>query len=294
LSEGPSFPPNLALLVSIVAVSTASILIRWSAAPPLAIASYRLLFATIILLPFYLRSGGLRRLRGSPRRDVLTLMAVGVVLAMHFASWITSLSLTSVASSVLFVHVDPIFVAAVSHFVFKERIGRGTLLGIAVAFVGATIIAIGDAGVSEANLFGDLLALIGAVMLGIYILAGRRLRQGLDLVSYVTPVYATSAVVLTLGSLITGTNLAPYPPREYILFLAIAVVPMIFGHTVYNWTLKYVSAPVVSISLLGEPVGATILALLFLNEAPSALTLIGGVTTLAGIYQCVRSSDSRA
>jgi drug/metabolite transporter (DMT)-like permease len=290
LSEGPSFPPNLALLVSIVAVSTASILIRWSAAPPLAIASYRLLFATIILLPFYLRSGGLRRLRGSPRRDVLTLMAVGVVLAMHFASWITSLSLTSVASSVLFVHVDPIFVAAVSHFVFKERIGRGTLLGIAVAFVGATIIAIGDAGVGEANLFGDLLALVGALMLGIYILAGRRLRQVLDLVSYVTPVYATSAVALTLGSLITGTNLAPYPPREYLLFLAIAVVPMIFGHTVYNWALKYVSAPVVSISLLGEPVGATILALLFLNEAPPALTLIGGAITLAGIYLCVRSS----
>jgi drug/metabolite transporter (DMT)-like permease len=186
--------------------------------------------------------------------------------------------------------VDPIFVAAVSHFVFKERIGRGTLLGIAVAFVGATIIALGDAGVGEANLFGDLLALIGAVMLGIYILAGRRLRQGLDLVSYVTPVYATSAVVLILSSLATGTRLAFYPPREYILFLALAVVPMIFGHTVYNWALKYVSAPVVSISLLGEPVGATILALLFLNEAPSALTLIGGGITLAGIYLCVRSS----
>ncbi len=290
MSEGPSFPPNLALLVSIVAVSTASIFIRWSAAPPLAIASYRLLFATIILLPFYLRSGGLRRLRGAPRRDVLTLMAVGVVLALHFASWITSLSLTSVASSVIFVHVDPLFVAAVSHFVFKERIGRGTLFGIAIAFVGATIIAIGDAGVGEANLYGDLLALIGAVMLGIYILAGRSLRQGLDLVSYVTPVYATSTVVLILGSLITGTDLAPFPPREYILFLSIAVVPMIFGHTVYNWALKYVSAPVVSISLLGEPVGATILAFLLLNEAPSALTLIGGVITLVGIYLCVRSS----
>lgn len=290
MSEGHSFHPNLALLVSIVAVSTASILIRWSAAPPLAIASYRLLFATLMLAPFYLRSGGIRRLSESSGKDVLTLMAVGVVLALHFASWITSLSLTSVASSVLFVHVDPIFVAAVSHFVFKERIDRGSLLGIVAACAGATVIAFGDAGVGEANLYGDLLALVGAVMLGIYILAGRRLRQGLDLVSYVTPVYATSAVVLILSSLATGTRLAPYPPRECILFLAIAVVPMIFGHTVYNWALKYVSAPVVSISLLGEPVGATILALFFLNEAPSALTLIGGVITLAGIYQCVRSS----
>jgi len=290
LSDGPSFPPNLAMLVSIVAVSTASIIIRWSSAPPLAIASYRLLFATLILLPFYIRSGGIRKLRESPRKDVLTLMVVGVVLALHFASWITSLSLTSVASSVIFVHADPIFVAAVSHFVFKERINRGTLLGIVVAFAGATIIAIGDAGIGEANLYGDLLALLGAVMLGIYILAGRRLRQSLDLVSYVTPVYATSAVVLILGSVVTGTRLAPFPPREYILFIALAVVPMIFGHTVYNWALRYVEASVVSISLLGEPVGATILAFLFLNEAPSTLTLIGGSITLVGIYKCVRSS----
>ena len=277
------------MLVSIVAVSTASILIRWSAAPPLAIASYRLLFATIILLPFYIRSGGIRKLRESPRNDALALMAVGVVLALHFASWITSLSLTSVASSVIFVHADPIFVAAVSHFVFKERINRGTLLGIVVAFAGATIIAIGDAGIGEANLYGDLLALLGAVMLGIYILAGRRLRQSLDLVSYVTPVYAASAVVLILGSVVTGTRLATFPPREYILFIALAVVPMIFGHTVYNWALRYVKAPVVSISLLGEPVGATILAFLFLNETPSTLAMIGGGITLAGIYQCVRS-----
>ena len=158
-----------------------------------------------------------------------------------------------------------------------------------VALAGATIIAIGDVGVGEANLYGDFLALVGAVMLGLYILAGRRLRQSLDLVSYVTPVYAASAVVLFLGSVATGTRLAPYPPREYILFLAMAVIPMIFGHTVYNWALKYVSAPVVSISLLGEPVGATILAFLFLNELPSTLALIGGGITLAGIYQCVRS-----
>ena len=158
-----------------------------------------------------------------------------------------------------------------------------------IAFAGATIIAIGDAGVGEANLYGDFLALVGAVMLGLYILAGRKLRQSLDLISYVTPVYAASAVVLILGSVVTGTRLAPFPPREYFLFIALAVVPMIFGHTVYNWALRYVEAPVVSISLLGEPVGATILAFLFLNEAPSTLALIGGGITLAGIYQCVRS-----
>jgi len=282
----------LALLVSIVAVSTASILIRMSDAGPLAIAAYRLIFATIILLPFFLRSGGFKRLIDSSRMDLLTLIGVGFVLAFHFASWISSLNFTSVASSVLFVHIDPIFVAAVSHFILKERINRSTLLGIVIAFAGTSIIALGDVVTGKTNLYGDLLALIGAIMLGIYILSGRRIRQNLDLVSYVTPVYATSALVLTVGCLVTGTRLTPYPPREYLLFFAIAVVPMIFGHTVYNWALKYVSAPVVSISLLGEPVGATILAFLFLNEMPTLPTIIGGVITLAGIYMCARSTPS--
>ena len=288
MGERPGFPPNLALFISIVAVSTASIMIRMSSAGPLAIAAYRLTFATLILLPFYVHSGGVGRLLRSSGREVLNLVGVGVVLALHFASWITSLSFTSVASSVIFVHVDPIFVAAISHFVFKERIGRGTLLGIAVAFAGATIIAVGDSGLGEVSLYGDLLALVGAVMLGLYILSGRRIRQSHDLVSYVTPVYATSALVLILGSVAAGTRLVSYPPREYLLFLAIALVPMIFGHTVYNWALKYVEAPIVSLSLLGEPVGATILAYIFLNEAPSTLTLFGGAITLLGIFQCVR------
>jgi drug/metabolite transporter (DMT)-like permease len=290
VEDKPAFPPKVALLASIVAFSTASILIRMSRAPPLAIATYRLAFATLILLPFYICSGGHKRLAASRPKDILTLTAVGVVLAIHFGSWITSLGLTSVASSVLFGHFDPIFVVAVSHFYLGERIGREAFIGIAFAFVGAATIAFSDAGMSGTSLLGDFLALIGAIMLGIYILAGRRLRQSLDLVSYVTPVYASSAVVLTLASLASGTSLWPYPRSEFLLFLAIAIVPMIFGHTVYNWTLKWLSAPLASISFLGEPVGATILAYLFLDEVPSILALFGGVLILLGIYQCVRSS----
>ena len=289
MSDPPPFPPNVALLISIVAVSTASILIRMSDSAPLAIASYRLIFSTLILLPFFIGFGSLEKLRSISRRDLLNLVAVGIVLALHFGSWITSLSFTSVSSSVIFVHVDPIFVAAVSHFLFGERIDRQTLLGIAIAFVGATVIALGDAGIGEMNLYGDFLALIGALMLGLYILSGRRIRQSLDLVTYVTPVYATSAVVLTLGGFATGTRMASLPFSEYLLFFVIALVPMIFGHTVYNWALKYVEAPIVSISLLGEPVGATILAYLFLGEAPSALSLVGGAITLSGIYLSIRS-----
>jgi len=281
--ERPGFPPNLAMLVSIVAVSTASILIRLSEAAPITLATYRMVLSTLMLAPFYVRGGGVRRFREMDGGRKLSLMSVGVVLAVHFASWITSLSLTSVASSVIFVHIDPVFVAVVSHFVLGEKVGRRTALGIAVAFAGATMIAWGDAGVGGGSLYGDALALLGGVMLGVYILGGRHLRRSLDLVSYVTPVYATAAVVLLAMALALGVPLTGYPPTEYLIFLALALVPMIFGHTVYNWALRYVSAPVVSISLLGEPVGASILAYLVLGEQPGGWVVAGGVVTLLGI-----------
>ena len=284
--ERPGFPPNLVMLVSISAVSTASILIRLAESPPMAVATWRLLLSTLMLLPFFMHRGGFAKLRAMGRGDLLSLGGVGVALAVHFASWITSLSYTSVASSVIFVHVDPIFVALVSHFLLGERVNKRVAIGIGVAFVGATIIALGDLGVGEENLFGDALSIIGAVALGVYLMAGRRLRQKLDLTTYVTPVYAVSSVVLALGSVAVGVPLIGYDARVIILFATIALVPMIFGHTLYNWVLKWISAPVVSISLLGEPVGASILAFIVLGEVPGPLTMIGGAVTLAGILIC--------
>jgi drug/metabolite transporter (DMT)-like permease len=218
--------------------------------------------------------------------DLLALAGVGVILAVHFATWITSLSYTTVASSVIFVHVDPIFVALVSHFVLGEKVNRRVTLGICVAFLGASIIAFGDLGLGAGNLFGDALSIIGAIALGLYILAGRRLRQRLDLTTYVTPVYGVSAAVLAIGSVILGTPLIGYDSRVILMFFTIALIPMIFGHTLYNWALRWMSAPVVSISLLGEPVGASLLAFLILGESPTFLTLLGGGVTLAGILVC--------
>ncbi len=291
MSETPRFPPNLVMLVSIVAVSTASILIRWSDAPAVIIAMYRMFFSVLILLPFFVRNGGIGKLAKVGVRNLLGLGAVGVVLAIHFASWITSLGLTSVASSVIFVHIDPIFVAVVSHFLLKDRINKRILAGILVSLVGVSIITLGDASSGGSNLTGDLLALLGGVMLGVYILGGRHFRGYLDLTTYVTPVYATAALVLFLMSIVTGAPLTGYSASEYLLFIVIALVPMIFGHTLYNWALKYVSAPVVSVSLLGEPVGATILAFLFLNETPNSQVILGGIVTMIGILLSSYRSD---
>lgn len=259
----------------------------------MAIATWRLLLSTLILLPFFLSRGGVPKLRAMRGRELLTLAGVGIVLAVHFATWITSLAYTSVASSVIFVHVDPIFVTLVSHFVLGERVSRRVALGIGVAFVGASIIAFGDLGTSTENLIGDALSLIGAIALGIYILAGRKLRQRLDLTTYVTPVYAVSAAVLAAGSLAVGAPLLGYDPGVFLMFSAIALVPMIFGHTLYNWALRWISAPVVSISLLGEPVGASLLAFIVLNESPSPIALLGGAVTLVGILVCAYQPTSR-
>ena len=283
MGEKPSLPPNIALLISIIAVSTASILIRWTDAPPLAIASYRMAISVAMLAPFFIRNNGVNKLRAQGRRQLLSLFAVGVVLAIHFASWITSLSLTSVASSVIFVHIDPIFVAIISHFFLGDKITKRTLIGIIVCFIGISIIAMGDAGAGHGSLMGDILALTGGVMLGLYILGGRIYRKNLDLTTYVTPVYSVAAASLILMSLVTGTKLIGFNGTTYTLFFLIALIPMIFGHTLYNWALRYLSAPVVSLSLLGEPVGASILALLLLGETPNSFTVIGGAITLAGI-----------
>jgi drug/metabolite transporter (DMT)-like permease len=283
MSDEPRFSPTLVMLVSIVAVSTASILIRWSVAPAVIIAMYRMIISVIMLLPFFIMNNGVPKLRERGARDILGLFGVGVVLAIHFASWITSLGMTSVASSVVFVHIDPIFVALVSHVFLKEKINGRVLAGIVISLIGVTIIALGDAGASEASLMGDLLALLGGLMLGIYLLSGRMFRRDLDLTTYVVPVYASAAVVLLLMSLLTGAQLIGYASRDYILFFLIALVPMIFGHTFYNWALRYVSAPVVSVSLLGEPVGASILAFFLLNEVPRNQVILGGVVTLVGI-----------
>jgi len=280
--ERPPINPYLILTVSIIAVSTASILIRLSTSPPLVIAAYRLLFATLMLTPLYIVEGGHRKLMALGPRRLLILIAVGFILAVHFASWITSLSYTTVASSVIFVHMDPIIVALLSHLLLGERLSVKRFIGVLIAFLGAIIIGWGDLRIG--NLYGDLLSLLGAFALALYLVAGRSLRRSLSLLEYVTPLYATSAALLILGCLIMNIRLYPYPVREYLLFLLIAFIPMILGHTLFNWALRYVEAPVVSVSLLGEPIGASLLALIILGELPPATTILGGAITLLGIY----------
>jgi len=261
-------------------------------------------FATILLSPFLATSKGMQ-LRSLTPRDYLLLAAVGLTLAAHFATWILSLQLVDVTTSVVLVTSHPLLVAVVSHFVFHERVRRLTAVGVGLGFGGVVLIALAQSGRGTSPALGSLLAFLGAIAAGAYLLAGRRIRQRMDLIPYTVNVYGFATLflalfaVLSLTPVIVSGNLW----REMTLFLLLAVVSQIGGHTLYNFALKHVSATVVSTSLLGEPVGASILAFLFLGEVPGCpggtngpacsatpLVMVGSVLALAGIYVTARAS----
>jgi len=285
-----------ALAVAVVAVSTSAILIRWSNAPSVVKAFYRVLFTTALLVPW-----AVGRYRGEFRRigarDLLVAGLTGVALALHFVSWFESLRHTSVAASVTLVQSQPLFIAVGAWALLDERLTRRMVVGILVALAGAAAMSLGDpvlaalglvdaeTGLQGTSSYGNLLALGGAVMAAAYVLAGRSLRQRVSLVPYVVVVYLACSAVLLAIAVGQGAPLVDYPRREWLLFVGMAVGPGIFGHTVINWALAHVESGVVSVSLLGEPVGSTLLALLLLpDEVPTPTTVVGGAVVLFGIY----------
>ncbi len=275
------------LPIGVAAMSFASIFIRFCEAPPLVIAAYRLTLATLILL-FLALPKTLRESRRLSRREMLPSLLAGLFLCFHFAFWITSLQYTSVASSVIFVTTNPIFVGIASSFLLRERISAVLFLSILVAVVGGIIIGWGDLGKGQGHLYGDFLSLLGAIMATGYLLVGRSVRQKVSLTTYITLVYGVAAFFLILLALFNGDPLFGYAPKEYILFLLLAVGPQLIGHSSLNWALRFFSATLVAVFILGEPIGASILAYYILGENPGPTLIWGGALVLAGIYLSVR------
>ena len=274
------------MLVAVVAMSWAAPLIRLASAPPLAIAAWRLAFASLALAPAFAVSAARRDWAplGAAERRIAAL--AGVALALHFASWITSLRLTSVAASTVLVSLSPVFAWAFSRAFLGERPAGRQRLGIALAVAGAAIIALGDARrPGHAALWGDLLALAGAVCGGAYFVIGRRLRADLRLVAYITPVYAVAAAVLLAWAALRGQAFVAYPARDWAIFAALAVGPMIVGHGGLNYALRYLPAYTVNVAALGEPIGASLIAWLLpaIAEPPGVLAAAGGAVALGGI-----------
>lgn len=278
-----------ALAVAVLAISTSAILVRYSDAPSLVKAFYRVLFTAGLLAPV-----ALARYRpaiaGLSARHLLAAAATGVALAVHFAAWFESLEWTSVAASVTLVQSQPLFVALGAFLLLGERLTRRLVVGIVVAIAGMAAMTLpAAAGVGPRPAFGNALAVLGALMAAVYVLAGRSLRQEVSLVPYVTVVYSACALALLALAVGDGATvwLGAYPRREWLLFLAMAVGPGILGHTVINWALEHVESSVVSVTLLGEPVGSTLLAVVLLGEVPGLLTVAGGAVVLGGIALAV-------
>lgn len=283
--------PYLVLAVGIVAVSSSAILItfaRQEGVPAITIAALRLTLASVVLAPIAFLKAHHEWARLERREFALALLS-GTLLGLHFAFWISSLDYTSVMSSIVFVSTNPFFVALASLVLLRETIQRGTIAGIAIATFGGALVGLTDLGIGGTeSLQGDALALMGAVTVSGYLLIGRQLRRKLSLLGYIGIVYTTAAVLLLALAWTMGTPLTGYPPAGYVLIILLAVGPQLIGHTSYNWALKYVSATFVTITVLAEPIGATLLAIPLLAQVPSPLKVLGGVMILAGIYFAAR------
>lgn len=304
----PPISPILVLILGVLAASASSILIRFAQAeaPSLVIAAYRLTLATLILIPINLFAyKNYRPFKG--RTLYIGSSLAGIFLALHFATWITSLEYTTIASSVAFVQTAPLFVVIFSPLLLHEFPDRTIIIGLVLAIVGGFIIAISDTCMPANNfacpplaellngksMRGDLLALAGGATGAVYLMIGRRVRGSTPLLPYITLVYGTAAVVLILWAVLAGEALFGYSHQLLILFLLLAVIPQLFAHSTYNWALKYLTATTVSISLLGEPVAATLLAMIILKEIPSAVRIGGAVLVLIGIAITLLRSGER-
>jgi drug/metabolite transporter (DMT)-like permease len=274
--------PWLTLSVAVLFVSFGAILVRLAAAPPLAVSFYRVALASLLLLPFAGRDARRSWPALAPRRRLL-LVAAGLALALHFATWIASLSYTTVASSVLLVNTAPLFAIVLSRVFLHEKPTATVLVAIPVAFAGAALIAYGDWTGSPGSLFGNGLAVAGAVTVALYQVVGRGLRDALPLNAYVLGVWATAALALAGLARGFGVPLGGYPARTWLLFLALAVVPTLGGHGLVNKSLRSLPAPTVGLFLLGEPVIASLLAWMLFRETPGPWTLAGGAVVLAAL-----------
>jgi drug/metabolite transporter (DMT)-like permease len=280
------------LILDVLCVSVGSIFVRLANSPALAVAFNRIFLASVVVAPFAAPS----LVRAWPvltARRRLVLLASGISLGVHFATWIASLSYTTVAASVLLVNTAPLFTLFFSWWFLGERASKAVLIAMAVALTGAALIAAGDWGDGgTASLKGDVLAVAGAVTLSLYHVIGRGLRDALPLSAYVLGVWSTAAATLAVLAAGARVPVFGYPPRTFALFLALAVVPTVIGHGLVNRSLRHIPAPTVGLFLLGEPIAASILAYAVFGETPGLLTIAGGVLVLAALALVVRSEGA--
>ncbi|MCX7831427.1 MAG: DMT family transporter [Actinobacteria bacterium] len=279
-------PVFFVLAVGVLAISSASILIRFlPGVPALAIAAWRLTFSSIITLPFTLKRNELENV--SSKEYLLGILG-GFFLALHFSLWITSIKLTTVASAVVLGTTTPIWVSIISHFFLKEKNTLSEWIGILISVFGGFLVGFGDIGLSSKALLGDVLALVSAWAITIYFIIGRRLRKSLPLLAYTSIVYTASSLFLIIFCLATNVPLFAYSRKEFSLLFLLAVLPQLVGHNALNWALARLKASIVTLSVLAEAVVSGTLAAIIFKEFPPTIALLGYGLIIGGVVFTAR------
>ncbi len=289
----PPFNPYIAVIIGVISISTSAIFVKLATEAPAAmIANYRLLFAVIIMLPIIIVKHR-HEFKMIDKKNWLLSTFAGIFLAAHFILWFESLNYTSVASSVVLVTLQPIFAFLGTFLFFKERFSPGAVISMFIALFGSFIIGWGDFQISGTALLGDILAILGAITITIYFLFGQRVRKQLSLMTYTFIVYSISSITLIVYNLALQNPFIGYPASHWWIFLALAIFPTFFGHTLFNWALRWLSTSTISMGIIFEPVGATILAYFIFGEQVSASQWLGGTIILAGLFLFIVSTSRK-
>jgi drug/metabolite transporter (DMT)-like permease len=292
-------PPTVDLVllgVAVAAVSTSAPLIRGASAPSLAIAMWRTAMALPVLavvVAMTARSRGQLRAvvrAGDERRRSV---AAGLLLALHFAAWVPSLSFTSVASSTALVATQPVWAAIIARW-RGEHVPRGAWTGIGVAMAGAVVLSGVDLSIDPRALLGDVLALVGGALAAAYVTVGADVRRTVTTSVYALVCYSVAAAVMLVVCLVGRQDLAGYEAGTWWALVALTVGPQLLGHTVVNRVLSTISPTLVSVAILFEIVGAALLAWVFFDEVPPLSAVPAGVLIAAGLVMVVRASGRSA
>ncbi|MBU5268143.1 DMT family transporter [Virgibacillus proomii] len=290
----PPFNPYIAVTIGVISVSTSAIFVKLAdQAPAAIIANYRLLLAVLLMAPIIMKKYR-HEIKQINRKDWIFSIFAGVFLAFHFILWFESLNYTSVASSVVLVTLQPIFAFLGTYLFFKERFSYGAIISMLIALIGSIIISWGDFQISGTALFGDILALLGAVTVTAYFLLGQQVRRNLSIMTYTFVVYGISSITLIMYNLMLGNSFIGYPADHWWIFLALAIFPTFLGHTLFNWALKWLSTSTISMAIVFEPAGASILAYFILDEKITAFQLLGGTIVLFGLFLFILSTNRKS
>jgi drug/metabolite transporter (DMT)-like permease len=278
----------LILAISVSVVSSAAVIIRAADAPSIVIATTRVALASLPLLAI---TAARRENPLGAGRSMQFAALAGVFIALHFTFWVASVKDTSVVTSVTLVATQPLWVAIVSEPLLKEPPARTMWIGVAVSAVGVLVMVSDDFGAGGDTLTGDVFALLGAMLAAGYIILGRLARSGgAGLRQYISVAYPTAAAILIVFTLVSGHGVSGYSTETYGLLVLLAIGPQLTGHTALNRSLGHLPAVTVAIAILGEPVGSTVLATIFLGQPPTLLEVVGGCIILAGVYLGIKAS----